>query len=76
MKTKQDYFRAEGILKGDRAVMSEGCKALVLQDLEEKLKEFFALSSPLEMTVEKVGEEYRVNLFFQAESIKKFNVLR
>ena len=29
-----------------------------------------------EMTVEKVGEEYRVHLFFQAESIKKFNVLR
>ena len=75
MERRDDFLRAEEVLKGDKGVMSEGCKALVLQDLREKLNEFFALSNPPEMTVEKKGGEYLVTVRFLAESIKKFNVL-
>ena len=76
MEKRQDYFRGEILLKGDRAVMSEGCKQLILQDVTEKMQEFFAISSTPEMTVERVEKELLITIRFRAESLKKFNVLR
>ena len=73
---QEDFERVSSLLQADKAVMSDGCKALVLQDLTEKLSEFFDLCVPPKMTMEKQGEKYRVELVFTAENIKKFNVLK
>ena len=70
------FERAYGVLQADKAVMNEECKALVTQDIERKLGEYFELSSPAVMEIVKVGGEYRVRVSFSAERIKRFQILK
>lgn len=56
--------------------MSDGCKALVLQDLAEKCNEYFDLVGLPRMEISCKNGMYTVELTFEAERIKKFNVLK
>ena len=72
----EKYLRVNQILQADKSVMSDACKALVLQDFAEKFNEYFDLIGLPRMTLECKNGEYTVQIAFQAERIKKFNVLR
>ena len=77
MKTCTDNFmRINNLLQADKSVMSEGCKALVLQDFAEKFNEYFDLIGLPRMELTCKNGTYSVTLAFQAERIKKFNVLK
>jgi hypothetical protein len=56
--------------------MSEGCKALVLQDFSEKFNEYFDLVGLPKMELCCKNGTYFVTVAFEAERIKKFNVLK
>ena len=56
--------------------MSEGCKALILQDFAEKFNEYFELIGLPRMELTCQNGIYGVRLTFDAERIKKFNVLK
>ena len=71
-----DYQRANDVIQADKSVISEGCKALVLQDLAEKLEEYFDLTGLPQMDVYFQNGTYYVSLNVQAERIKKFHVLK
>ncbi len=71
-----DYTRVNNVLQADKSVMSEPCKALVLQDFAEKFNEYFDLIGLPRMELTCKNGIYTVELVFQAERIKKFNVLR
>ena len=76
MNRSEDFSRAYGVLQADKAPMGEGCKALVLQDLAEKFSQYFDLSTPPKMTIkEKKGKTF-VEITFEVERIKKFNVIK
>ena len=76
MKNTETFARINKVLQADKSVMSEGCKALLLQDFAEKCNEYFELIGlpRLELTCQ--NGIYSVRLSFEAERIKKFNVLK
>ncbi len=76
MRQTENFVRISHVLQADKSVMSEGCKALVLQDFAEKCNEYFELIGlpRMELTCEK--GIYTVRLSFEAERIKNFNVLK
>jgi hypothetical protein len=74
--TESDYERVKKVIQTDKAVVSDGCKALVVKDVAAKLNEYFELKSMPEMEVVYENGIYRVELKFDALRVKKFNVLR
>ena len=70
------FKRINDVIQADKSVMSEACKALVLQDLAEKLDEYFDLNGLPQMDIYCQNGTFFVALNFEAERIKKFNVLK
>ena len=73
---KDSFARMNGVIQADKAVMSDGCKTLVIKDVAAKLDEYFELNGLPEMAVVYEDGVYSVRIDFKAERIKKFNVLR
>ena len=73
---RDDYTRMNDVIESDKAVLSEGCKALVVKDVASKLEEYFELKTLPVMEIVYEKGNYRVSVSFQAERVKKFNVLR
>ncbi len=71
-----DFERVNNVLQADKSVMSDGCKALVLQDFADKFNEYFDLVGLPRMELTCRNGTYLVKLAFEAERIKKFNVLK
>lgn len=76
MRMAYDYTRINNVIQADKSVMSDACKALVLQDFAEKFNEYFDLMGLPRMEIACKSGIYTVQLIFQAERIKKFNVLK
>ena len=72
---REEFLRVNNLLQADKSVMSDGCKALVLQDFAEKFNEYFDLIGLPRMELSCQNGIYTVELKFQADRIKKFNVL-
>ena len=70
------FKRVNRLLQADKSVMSEGCKSLVLQDLAEKLEEYFDLIGLPKMEIVCKNGIYYIRLDFEAERMKTFNVLK
>ncbi len=73
---RNEYQRINQVLQADKSVMSDACKALVLQDFAEKFNEYFDLIGLPRMELSCKNGVYSVQLKFEAERIKKFNVLK
>ncbi len=71
-----DFTRVNNVIQADKSVMSDACKALVLQDFSEKFNEYFDLIGLPRMELTCKNGTYLVKLAFEAERIKKFNVLK
>ena len=69
------FDRAYGALTAEKQVMSDTCKALILQDLQRKLGEYFQLSGEAELDIKAEGGVCKVTLSFEAERIKHFQVI-
>ncbi len=76
MKEGEIFARISKVLQADKSVMSEGCKALILQDFAEKFNEYFELIGLPRMELTCQNGIYVVRLSFEAERVKKFNVLK
>ena len=72
---REEFIRVNHVLQADKSVMSDACKALVLQDFAEKFNEYFDLIGLPRMELTCQNGIYTVELKFQADRIKKFNVL-
>ncbi len=75
-KTNAPFDRVNGIIQSDKSVMSDACKALVLQDFSEKFNEYFDVIGVPKLEMTRTNGVYSVTVSFEAERIKKFNVLR
>ena len=76
MRKLADYKRVNDVIQADKSVMSDACKALVLQDFAEKFNEYFDLVGLPRMELTCKNGIYKIELTFEAERIKKFNVLK
>ncbi len=72
----ENYKRINDVIQADKSVMSDACKALVLQDFAEKFNEYFDLTGLPRMELSCKNGTYFVSVAFEAERIKKFNVLK
>ena len=72
----EEFIRINNVIQADKSVMSDACKALVLQDFADKFNEYFDLIGLPRMELSCKNGTYSVQLSFQAERIKKFNVLK
>ncbi len=75
-EVSSQLLRLQRVIQADKSVMSDACKSLVLQDLAEKLNEYFDLIGLPRMDIVCKNGTYSVSLAFEAERIKKFNVLK
>lgn len=76
LKTREEYERINTLLQADKSVMSESCKALILQDFADKCNEYFDLVGLPRMEISYKNGVYTIDMRFEAERIKKFNVLK
>lgn len=72
----EELRRLSKVIQADKSVMSDACKTLVLQDFAEKFNEYFDLIGLPRMDISYKNGTYTVTVGFQAERIKKFNVLK
>ncbi len=72
----KDFARINNVIQADKSVMSDACKALVLQDFAEKCNEYFELLGLPRLDLQCKNGIYTVTLTFEAERIKKFNILK
>ena len=75
-KIRDNYARPSKVIQSDKSVMSEGCKALVLQDFARMFGEYFELDGLPEMEIVREHGEYKVTVTFSADRVKQFNVLK
>ena len=75
-KTTEDYERIHSVIQADKSFMSEACKALVLQDFSEKFNEYFDVMGLPRMELSQKNGIHTIQITFEAERIKKFNVLK
>ena len=71
-----DYTRIHNVIQADKTFMSDACKALVLQDFSEKFNEYFDVIGLPRLELSQKNGIYTVQVTFEAERIKKFNVLK
>ena len=76
MRRTDDYKRVNDVIQADKSVMTGACKALVLQDFAEKFTEYFDLTGLPRMEIICKNGIYKIEIAFEAERIKKFNVLK
>ena len=75
-KITENYARIHNVIQADKSYMSDGCKALVLQDFAEKFNEYFDVMGLPRLEISQKNGIYTVQITFEAERIKKFNVLK
>ncbi|MBE5745315.1 MAG: hypothetical protein E7355_04180 [Clostridiales bacterium] len=75
-KALEEFKRVNDVIQGDKSLMSDACKSLVLQDFAEKFNEYFDVIGLPRMELSCKNGTYHVSLSFEAERIKKFNVLK
>lgn len=73
---REEIVRISNIIQADKSVMSDACKALVLQDFANKFSEYFDVVGLPRMEIVCKNGIYTVELLFEAERIKKFHVLK
>ncbi|MBQ8429330.1 MAG: hypothetical protein IJX30_04475 [Clostridia bacterium] len=72
----EEFRRVQKVIQADKSVMSDACKSLVLQDFAEKFNEYFDLIGLPRMEISCKNGTFTVNVAFQAEGIRHFNILR
>lgn len=75
-KITEDYARIHSVIQADKSLMSDACKALILQDFSEKCSEYFDVMGLPRLELTQKNGIYTVQITFEAERIKKFNVLK
>ena len=72
---RRELKRVFEVLQADKALLSEGAKSLVEQDLTKKLEEYFEVSKGATISLVFENGKYFVTVQFEAERIKKFSVI-
>ena len=76
MRTREQLERLNSVIQADKSVMSEACKSLVLKDFADEFSQYFELNGLPRMELTCNNGIYTVSITFEAERIKKFNVIK
>lgn len=75
-RERDNFARTFNVIRSDKSAMSDGCKSLVLQDFARLFDEYFDLNGLPQMEIISEKGVYKVQISFEADRIKKFNVLK
>lgn len=75
-RMSESYARTSEVLQSGKSALTESCKQLIIKDIAKKLGEYFEVKDLPSMEIICENGVYSVRLSFQAERVKKFNVLR
>ena len=75
-RVSDSYVRTSEVLQSGKSALTESCKQLIIKDVAKKLSEYFEVKDLPSMEIVCENGVYSVRLSFQAERVKKFNVLR
>lgn len=67
--------RAKKIIENDRLGLVYGSQDLIRRDVENLLREFFALTSPVTISFFKNGDKIKIVIETECSSVKKFNTI-
>lgn len=73
---KQEILRIQNVINGDRQGPDDNFKSLLLTDLGNLLSDYFNLTHFPEIKVLKSNSGFNVEIFFIADSIKKFQYVK
>ncbi len=76
MQSREQFTRLNNVIQADKSVMSDACKTLVLKDFADEFAQYFDLIGLPRMELACKNGIYTVSIMFEAERIKKFNVLK
>ncbi|MBQ4052889.1 MAG: hypothetical protein IJD33_00970 [Clostridia bacterium] len=76
MRKQTDFKRINNVIQADKSVMSDACKTLILQDFTENFLQYFDVIGLPRMEIVCKNGVYKIDISFEAERIKKFNVLK
>ena len=76
LRQEHDFLRLRSVIQADKSVMSDACKTLVLHDFANKFNEYFDLIGLPKMQISCKNGTYSVDITFDAERIKNFQVLK
>lgn len=76
MRTSEQFTRLNNVIQADKSVMSDACKTLVLKDFADEFSQYFELNGLPRMELACKNGVYTVSITFEAERIKKFNVIK
>lgn len=74
MNEKQ-LSRAKKIIENDRLGLVYGSENLIRRDVENLLREYFALTSPVTISFFKNGDKIKILIETECSSVKRFNTL-
>ncbi|MBQ5926806.1 MAG: hypothetical protein IIX01_02655 [Clostridia bacterium] len=72
----ESFQRIRHVIQADKSAMTEGCKALMIQDFSRLFEEYFDLNGTPTMDVVCANGIYDITVRFTADRVKKFNVLK
>ena len=69
------FQRAYGVLQADKEALDAESKAVIEQDLQRKLSEYFELDGGLRMDITLEEGGFRIFVTCKVERVKRFRVL-
>ena len=69
------FQRAYGVLQADKSAIDAESRAVIEQDLERKLSEYFDLGGGLRLEITSEEDGFGIFITCKAERVKRFRVL-
>ena len=75
-KKTAELIRIQNVIEGDRLNTSKEFEEVLLNDLTGLLNDYFDISQPLEIKIEKQNKNYKVLIGFDAQRVRNFGFLQ
>ena len=75
MKGKQ-ITRTKRLIETDRLGFVNGSEELIRRDIENLLGEYFCLSGPIRLKIDKNYDKIEISVVAESSSVKRFNLIK
>lgn len=68
-------MRIQSLIENDRLSIGENFEELILNDIDKVLTDFFVYDGSPKLSIEKIGDRFKVDISILSSRIKTFGVL-
>lgn len=73
--TNKQIARAKKIIENDRLGLVFGTEDLIKHDIESLLLEYFNLTMPVKITLNKKGDKIQITITTECQSVKRLSLI-